>query len=263
MERDLAETFDLMVAPNGARLTKSNHPAVPLTAAELAETARACAEAGAGAIHLHVRDEAGRHSLDAALYRAAIAAISAQSGIGIQISTEAVGRFSVGEQIGCIRDIRAPDVSIALREVLREPDRLAEAYETARRAGSDVQHILYSPEDLRMLRQCYDDGAVPGDFNRVLFVLGRYSESRTAEPEDLRPFLNELADDPLHWSTCAFGRHEQACLLAAIREGGHARIGFENNTLAPDGHPFRDNAEAVGALVDAAAREGFKPRQVG
>ena len=46
----------LMVAPNGARKVKKDHPAVPLTISETVETSKSCYIAGAGAIHLHVRD---------------------------------------------------------------------------------------------------------------------------------------------------------------------------------------------------------------
>ena len=55
----------LMVAPNGARRGKADHASLPLTLAETLATARACHAAGADALHLHVRDEAGAHSLDA------------------------------------------------------------------------------------------------------------------------------------------------------------------------------------------------------
>ena len=58
----------LMVAPNGARKIKKDHPAVPLTISETVATAKSCYEAGAGAIHLHVRDKEGQHVLDAGLH---------------------------------------------------------------------------------------------------------------------------------------------------------------------------------------------------
>ena len=48
-----------MVAPNGARKVKTDHPQVPLDAGEIAAVARDCADAGAGAIHYHVRDTEG------------------------------------------------------------------------------------------------------------------------------------------------------------------------------------------------------------
>ena len=65
----------ITVAPNGARLQKSDHPAVPLSVDEIASTAAACWASGADALHLHVRDAQGKHSLDAGRYRAALDAI--------------------------------------------------------------------------------------------------------------------------------------------------------------------------------------------
>ena len=59
----------LMVAPNGARRTKADHQAIPVMIPETVETAKSCAAAGAGAMHLHVRDTEQRHVLDAGMYR--------------------------------------------------------------------------------------------------------------------------------------------------------------------------------------------------
>src|SRR6056297_1604958 len=63
----------LMVAPNGARRTKADHPALPMALPEIVETARDCAAAGADGLHLHLRDGEGCHVLDAGLYREAFA----------------------------------------------------------------------------------------------------------------------------------------------------------------------------------------------
>jgi len=249
-----------MVAPNGARKTRTDHPALPLTPGELAATARACGAAGATALHVHVRDVEGRHTLDAAAYRAAVAAVRAASGLRVQITTEAAGLFDVAAQIDCLREGLAPEASVALREIERAPERLAEAYRVAEEAGTAVQHILYAPEDLTRLLGHLETGTIPASFNSVLFVLGRYTDGQRSAPEDLEPFLDTLGQAPLDWSVCAFGPREQDCLLHAIRRGGNVRIGFENNQLAPDGTPWPDNAAAVAALVEAAAREGFQPR---
>ena len=43
------------MAPNGARKTRQDHPALPITPAELAACAAACRDAGASMLHLHVR----------------------------------------------------------------------------------------------------------------------------------------------------------------------------------------------------------------
>ena len=49
---------------NGAR-SRAEHPAVPLTAEELARDAAACVAAGAGALHFHPRDGDGKQTLEA------------------------------------------------------------------------------------------------------------------------------------------------------------------------------------------------------
>ena len=62
----------LMVAPNGAMRGKADHPALPVTIPETVETARACFQAGADALHLHIRDDQGRHTLDPGRYHEAL-----------------------------------------------------------------------------------------------------------------------------------------------------------------------------------------------
>ena len=90
----------IAVAPNGGRRTKADHPQLPLTPSDLARAAAACRDAGAAMIHIHVRDAQGEHLLDADAYRAATAAIRATVGDGlvIQITSEALGKYSAEEQ---------------------------------------------------------------------------------------------------------------------------------------------------------------------
>ena len=59
---------------NGKR-TRAEHPAVPVTPAELASSAAAAVAAGAEAVHLHARNPAGTESVQAADVGAAVAAV--------------------------------------------------------------------------------------------------------------------------------------------------------------------------------------------
>src|SRR5690606_19967729 len=85
----------IAVAPNGGRRTKADHPALPITPADLARTAAECLEAGAAMIHVHVRDQEQQHLLDADAYRQAIDAIRAEVGqrMVIQITSESLGQY--------------------------------------------------------------------------------------------------------------------------------------------------------------------------
>ncbi len=253
----------LAVAPNGARKTKADHPALPITADEIAATAAACREAGAAMIHLHVRDPDGRHSLDVETYRAATAAVRAAVGrdLVVQITSEAVGIYRPEEQMQMVRELKPEAVSLAVREIV--PDEAAEpaaadflAWVTAE--GILPQYILYSDDDLRRFDDLIARGIIPGERQVVLFVLGRYTRGQTSEPRELMPFLAANSRDHL-WSVCAFGPRETACAIAAAALGGHARVGFENNLHLPDGSLAADNAALVAAVAEGLGAIGGRP----
>lgn len=256
----MTRLYSLMVAPNGARRGKTDHPALPITVPELAATARACQAEGADAIHLHVRDEEGRHSLDPGRYRAAMAAIAeAAPGMAVQVTTESAGRFDVAAQLACLEALRPARASVALREMARDPALAARLYALARESGTRIQHILYSPECVARFEDWRARGLIAEDRPEVLFVLGSYDPPRPARPAQLARLRAGLKT-PVRWTACAFGPTERACLIEALRQGGNVRIGFENNLHGPDGVLLPDNAASVQALVAAAAAEGFTPR---
>jgi len=246
------------VAPNGARRGKADHARIPLTAAELAAEAEAIADAGAHALHLHVRDAQGKHSLDPAIYRQALDAIQARVGerLVVQVTTESVGIYSPEQQMAVIRELVPACASVAIRELIRAPMHEASAAEFfawARKAGVGLQFIVYDAAEVVRLVKLQESGAVPVDKPHALFVLGRKDGMST--PQDLLPFVSAWPTD-WPWTVCAFGRTEALCLAAAVALGGHVRVGFENNLLAPDGRPARDNAAAVANVLQLIACTG-------
>ena len=244
-------------APNGATRTKADHPALPITAAEIARTAAEIAEAGAALIHVHVRDADGRHLLDAEAYRAVTAAIRIEVGerLVVQITSEAAGRYAAPEQMAVVRETRPEAVSLALREIV--PDAAAEAaaaafFAWARRERVLLQIILYEPAEVIRYAELKARGVFceGGDF--PLFVLGRYTPGQVSAPADLLPFLAVAGEGVPLWSICAFGPRENACALAAAALGGHVRVGFENSLLAPDGRPAESNAAQIRRAAEGA-----------
>ena len=249
--------YQVTVAPNGARRQKTDHPELPITPQELAQTARLCQAAGAGRVHLHVRDAAGGHSLDAAAYRQAMAAVRAAApGMGIQITTESAGIYPPSAQMACLQALCPQAASIAVREMAQDPAVAARSYALCAESGTEVQHILYGPSCIAQLEAWYAEGVVPAQMRDVIFVLGKYAPATPARPQELVPFVAAAQALDLNWSLCAFGRDERACLLAAIQAGGNVRIGFENNLEAPDGALLQDNAASVAGLVKAASEAG-------
>ncbi len=253
----------LMCAPNGARRNKTDHKALPMTAAEIAAEAERVAEAGAAALHLHVRDAQGGHSLDVGLYREAIAAIRDRVGdrIVIQATTEAVGRYTPAEQIATARALTPESISIGLREIAPTDDDLAAAadfFAFLHEAAVTPQIILYDADDVRRFRHFVGSGRYPFSTPFVLFVLGRYAENQRSSPEDLDPFLEAMGEDlgAVAWMVCAFGPREAEIAEHVLLRGGHMRIGFENNLMRGDGTLLADNAESVALAAAAAGHAG-------
>ena len=52
----------MMLAPNGARRGRADHPNLPVSIGETVAATQAAVLAGADGLHLHVRDAAGEHS---------------------------------------------------------------------------------------------------------------------------------------------------------------------------------------------------------
>lgn len=252
----------LMVAPTGARRGKADHPALPVTIPEIVETAAACHAAGAGAIHAHVRDAAGLHSLDPGLYRELLAELARKvPAMLVQITSESGGRFGPAGQLATVKALGHGHVSVALREMAEDQpaeDHAREFYAYCDGAGIQVQHILYEAAEIGRLADLHRRGVVPV-IGEVLFPLGRYAAGEVSAPGDLDPFLAAMAATEevrgVPWMVCAFGPRETDCLEKALAAGGKARVGFENNFYMADGRRARDNAERV---TEVAARMGAR-----
>ena len=241
---------------------KADHPAIPLTPAELAQTAHECLTGGASMIHVHVRRNDGRHLLDAEAYREAMSAIRDKVGdrLIVQITTEALGIYTPAEQIGVLKATRPEAASMALREIVpddaAEPA-FAELLFWMKRERVLPQIILYEPAEAIRLANLIARGLVPWREIPVLYVLGRYTTNQTSQPSDLLPFLAAGMPRFANWSVCAFGRHEAACVAAAAMLGGQVRVGFENNLLLPDGRQAPSNAALVEAVVTVLKGVGY------
>lgn len=239
----------IMAAPNGARRGKGDHPALPITIDETVAEAAACFAVGADALHLHVRDADGQHSLDAGLYREALAELDrVVPQMPVQITTEAAGLFDVETQLITLSELRPRAASICVKDIARAPELAARVYGTCAEAGTHVQHILFTPEEQAQLIAWEVAGIVQAEQRDVIHVLGQYTPPVDASPAGVSALSTRQADRPGRWMVCAFGPQEHAVLLATAAAGGDLRVGFENNLAAPDGALAESTAANVAAL---------------
>ncbi|PBB51849.1 MULTISPECIES: 3-keto-5-aminohexanoate cleavage protein [Mesorhizobium] len=260
---DVEQPTAICVAPNGGRLSKADHPAIPLGTFELARTAQECLDAGACLIHVHVRDQDGGHLLDASAYREVMQAIGEVVGdeMIVQVTSEALGRYTPEQQIAVIKETRPQAVSLALRELVP-----TQAHESGFASllswicAEEIlpQVILYDPDETFRLSEYHRRGLIPWNDVPVLFVLGRYTPGQKSRPADLLPFIDAAKPRFAHWSVCAFGERETACVTAAALLGGHIRVGFENNRRLADGKLAESNAELVVGVAKALQQVGLR-----
>ena len=209
-------------------------------------------------IHLHVRDAAGGHTLDADAYNAAIAAVRAEVGerIIIQVTSEAVGIYEPEEQMAMVRAVKPEAVSLAIREICPpgcEEHVVADFLAWVATERIMPQYIMFSAAEVEQFISLRDRGVVPDEHPFVLFVLGRYTKDQQSSPRDLLPFLHASDGMPLEWSMCAFGAQEARCALSAVALDGHCRVGFENNLHLADGSVAPNNSALVAQVRDGAA----------
>lgn len=256
----------LMVAPNGGRLSKADHPALPVTIDEIVACTLACRNAGADGVHAHVRDGQQKHCLDIGLYAELLAELAGSApGFYVQVSSEAMGMFTPQDQRRMVQDLRPDAVSVALREITANQDRAVTRrfFAMCDESGIALQHILYDADDVARLARLVARGDVPRAGLTALIVVGRHAPSQTSAPKDVvqlaQILISALAG--IDWSACAFGADETACLIEAMRQGGKTRIGFENNRLNADRSIAADNATRVMELVTQAKALGLNSKQ--
>ncbi len=249
----------IAVAPNGARKTKQDHPAIPLTAKELGETARACMKAGASMIHLHVRDDQQKHSLSVDLYKEAIKQVRLQTNnsILIQVTSESVGCYSPDEQFEMIHRLKPPAVSIGLREIRSETEaKINQHFKKMRDNQVHPQLILYNDYDVSVYKDWLQRGILPGSAYSVLFVIGKPQKEGVFETEDLKiSLIDKLSIN--NWMTCGFGYQELDVAKQTFKLGGHIRIGFENNELLENKEIANNNAELIVQVATLMEGESY------
>ncbi|MBJ7539580.1 3-keto-5-aminohexanoate cleavage protein [Marinomonas transparens] len=250
----------VIVAPNGARKTKADHPNLPITPEEMAEEVAACVAAGAGMVHLHARTLDGQHSLDIDDNAAILKAVKERLGnrVIVQLTTEAVGLYKPEQQMALIKALVPEAASFALAELIPEPSfeqQASDFFHWVAEQNIIAQYIIYSPEQLAYYLDLKARGLLPENKHHLLLVLGRYHEKQESDPKDLIPFLPLIKQLTVRWAVCAFGRKEQDCLLQAAELGGDVRIGFENNIYTQSGVVATSNADQVLSLVKELAQK--------
>jgi len=252
----------LTAAIVGAEVTRAQTPYLPITAQEIADEAARCRDAGAAIVHLHVRNPDGSPSQSRELFAEAIAAIRAKTDVIVQTSTGGAVGMSLDERaqpllcrpematLNCGTLNFGDDVFVNTRPEIREmARRIREAGSIPELECYEVGHI---DEALALLKEGLLEP--PLHFQFVLGVPGGIG----AREEVIRFMASQIPEGST-WGVAAVGRHQQPMTEAAIRLGGHARVGLEDNIYMSKGVLAEGSAPLVARAAAYARSVGREP----
>jgi uncharacterized protein (DUF849 family) len=225
-------------------LRRDQHPAVPVTPAELAADAARCRAAGASAVHVHPRGGDGRETLDADAIGAALTAIrEACPGLQVGVSTGEWIEPDPAARVAAIRSWTSlPDfASVNAHE--QGADAVAAALHER---GVAVEAGLWTPNAV----SAYLGWRVP-----CLRLLLETMETDPAEAiANARRMLAMLPG--AHPPVLLHGEGPPAwpVLSEAVARSLDTRVGLEDTQTLPDGSPAPDNASLLRAAIAGGAR---------
>ena len=262
----------LTAAIVGAEVTRAQNPHVPFTPEEIADEAARCRDAGAAVVHLHARHDDGRPTQDRDRFARTIEAIRRKTDVIVQTSTGGAVGMSVDERCGPLLVRPAPDMATLNCGTINFGE---DVFVNARK---DIRDIAARIADCGAVAECevYEVGHLDealvlhrehrlGEPLHVQFVLGIPGAAQARE-SIVRYLAGELAASGVAhtWGVAAVGRHQRPMTELAMRLGGHARVGLEDNVyldkgvLAEGSAPLvaraRTYAETIGRAVADPAR---------
>ncbi|WP_404373256.1 3-keto-5-aminohexanoate cleavage protein [Kytococcus sedentarius] len=238
---------------NGARDVEE-HPRLSADACVIAAEARAAVAAGAGALHVHAKDAAGRDSLavdDVARVLDAVRAVCPEVPVGVTTGAWALPGVSTRVAAVAAWAVRPDFASVNWHE--EGADAVAGALLDA---GIGVEAGVWNPEGLhRWARSPHRDACL-----RVMIELPDVpTDDAGSHVERLaRPLLDGVRRAAPHLPVLLHGEETSAwpAIDLALSEGLDTRAGLEDTLRMPDGSPAEGNGELVREVVQRMSRGG-------
>ena len=255
------EKLIITAAICGAEVTKDHNPAVPYTIEECVREATLAYNAGASIIHLHVRYDDGTPTQDKERFRVVIDAIK-------KSIPDAIIQPSTGGAVGMTNDERLQPTELNPEMATLDcgtlnfggDDIFTNTENTIKYFGQRMIELGIKPElevfdksMIDMALRLHKKGFIqnPMHFDLVMGVNGGI----TGELRDF-VFMRHSLPAEATYTVAGIGRFEFPLAMAAIIDGGHVRVGLEDNTYVSKGVLAKSNGELVEKVVRMAKELG-------
>ncbi len=234
----------------------------PITPEEVADEVHKCTEAGAGMVHLHVRDRQANQTEDLKVFSETLDLIKASSNIVIQGSTGGLSTLSLEERCVALNDPRVETASLNMGSVNFDDDvyinRLPDIRYWARRMAETkvVPELeIFEAGMIPVIEQLAAEKILHPPF-AVNFCLG-VRWGLPADPKTLL-FLTSMLPENTHWGVVHAEMTDLSLLAAAVATGAAVvRVGFEDSRYYAPGKAADNNVILVEKLVSLIHQIGY------
>src|SRR3954452_21463444 len=245
----------ITVAPTGAETSKEDCPQLPTTLEELVETARLCQSAGAAMIHVHIRDEDHRPTLDLGRLTDTVDVLHAETDLVVQLSTGGSVHDPLTDRLRVL-DAQPDACSLTMgttnfgNDVFSNPwPFVTELYQLTQEREVVPEFELFDLGHVASLHRLLAKFGLPYG-GRVHVDLGMGVPGGMPGTVDaLVAAVNALPAEVTSWSATGIGRSTMAVALASLAKGGHLRVGMEDVLTLARGVPVEHNAQLVERVV--------------
>jgi 3-keto-5-aminohexanoate cleavage enzyme len=255
------EKLIITAAICGAEVLKEHNPAVPYTVEECVREAKSAYEAGASIIHLHVRYDDGTPTQDKDRFKEIMDAIYKECpDVIIQPSTGGAVGMSNDERLQPtelnpeMATLDCGTLNFGGDEVFMNTENTIKYFgERMIERGIKPELEVFDKSMIDMALRLHKKGFIktPMHFDFVMGVNGGIS----GELRDF-VFLRGSIPSDATYTVAGVGRYEFPLAVAAIIDGGHVRVGFEDNVYLSKGVLAKSNGELVQKVVRLARELG-------
>ena len=264
----------ITVAPTGAETSKADCPQLPTTLTELVETAQRCESAGAAMIHVHIRDDDHKPTLDVRRLSDTVDALREQTGLVVQLSTGGSVHDPLEARLKVL-DAQPDSCSLTMGtknfgdDVFLNPwGFVTDLYQLSQEREVVPEFELFDLGHVHSLHRLLDRYGLPyGGRVHCDLVMG-VPGAMPGTADALVAAVNALPDAVTSWAATGIGRSTLAVAMAALSKGGHLRVGMEDVLTLAKGVPVQHNAQLVeravqlGALAQRTAMTPDEAREV-
>jgi uncharacterized protein (DUF849 family) len=284
-------------AITGSVHTPSMSPYLPVTPAQIAQSAIEAAGAGASVVHLHAREpDNGRPTQDPELYRQFLPKIVDACDVVINITTGGSPTLPLEERLRPaltfepeIASLNMGTMNFGLYEMLKRFQTFEHDWERPylensddlvfRNTFRDIEHILRSCSEsgTRFEIECYDIGHLytaahfldrgllkPPIFIQSVFGIRGGIGADYEDVVTMKRTADRLFGDDFVWSVLGSGRSQTSIATMSAVMGGHVRVGLEDSlwdgpgTLAPSN---ASQVRRIRTILEALSLEIATPQE--